>query len=143
MFKPVGNIQTNNAKRIIKWAYGQMRLGRPEPVWFDCVARLHPPLSFASAPTGHRFSSVSTSMFKPEKIVFPEDGLRRQESRAKAKMHEPIGLVNHNVDNDGQHTASPVYDEAERLSREFLQEEAAALDQAVRLERLKQGNRRK
>ena len=151
MFKPVGNLKTNNGKRLVKWGYGQIKLGRAEPLWFDCVARLHPPLSFASAPCGHRLPNETASLQKPEQIVFPEDRLVERVSDGQA----PIAIVdapiitndNHDIqallrDKNSSVDKNRLHAETEKLSSEYLREEAESLNQSIRLKNLRMRNKK-
>lgn len=131
MFKAVGNLQTNNGKRLVKWATGQMRLGRPEPLWFDAVARLHPPLSFATAPCGHRQQETTTKI-KPELIVFPEDNKAAGEV-APVDREMPITLGTDTRASNGRASNVPVEQrlrvDAEHLSKQYLVEEQVVMRQ--------------
>lgn len=148
---PVGNLYTNNAKRLVKWAAGQIKLGRPEPLWYDCIAHLHPPLAFAAAPCGHRMQNGDNpaATFKPEKIVFPEDFTLKQhfhsrpvdltDSFGQAPLHqapiEPEAPIS--TGHPVEPTAVSIQRATEELSARYMREEKIALEQSQRQEAIK------
>lgn len=71
---------------IVRRAAGFMKMGRAKPVWFDTIAHRHPPLTFTApkavrANAGHRPKNSPEPIWRPPKLVYPEDKYVR-------KIHE-------------------------------------------------------
>jgi hypothetical protein len=99
---------TLNGKRLVEQALGRIKLGLPEPKWFDVVARLFPPFDLTTPPAIglnlgrldendwdkankikglHRrqrakseilMKTVTEKFGRPSKLAYPEDKVRKR-----------------------------------------------------------------
>lgn len=108
-----------SGRTIVQRVLGQIKLGRPEPIWFDVVARMFPPLHLTKPASqginlGEYEKKTKPSMSpyrvrmdkgkemkkeaaikhgRPPKLQYPEDGIRERFFREHpAEARRPISL---------------------------------------------------
>lgn len=143
-------------RTIIQRALGQIKLGRPEPVWFDVVARLFPPLHLTKPasqginlgqydqttnppPTHFRAQRAKAQAMKreaaikharPPKLTYPEDVVRERFFREHpAEALRPISL---SEGVKGQVDSEFVVQRQMELKKQLGGDEEAAYQQALK-----------
>ena len=118
-------------RELVKKVSGWMRMGKAKPVWFETVSVNHPPLSFAPAastqiPYKKLKPRTLQPVHKPEKLVYPEDRMRRRFYREHPlELDEPISLAETGKVMNGVDGEFVVQRQLELIEKDRMSEEDA------------------